>query len=117
MRSPAPGAEATAGSIRGVTRRPGSRSKPRLPTRHPRTVVDQLLEQKHHGGLGRSEPLRIIGAVLLVALWAADLAVDHTKVHKVLGFVLLAVLVRVTISDLEERRIKNVVTFPAAVAA
>ena len=80
-------------------------------------MVDQLLEQKHHGGLGRSEPLRIIGAVLLVALWAADLAVDHTKVHKVLGFVLLAVLVRVTISDLEERRIKNVVTFPAAVAA
>ena len=80
-------------------------------------MADQLVEQKGSGGLGRNEPLRIIAAVLLVALWAANLAVDHTKVQTVLGFVLLAVLVRVTISDLEERRIKNVVTIPAAIAA
>jgi leader peptidase (prepilin peptidase)/N-methyltransferase len=80
-------------------------------------VADQLVEQKPNGGIGRNEPLRIAGAVVLVALWVANLAVDHTNVQKVLGFVLIAVLVRVTISDLEERRIKNVVTFPAAIAA
>ncbi len=78
-------------------------------------MAEQLAEQKR--GIGRSEPLRIAGAVLLVALWAANLAVHHSTVQKVLGFVLIAVLVRVTISDLEERRIKNVVTFPAAIAA
>jgi leader peptidase (prepilin peptidase)/N-methyltransferase len=78
-------------------------------------VAEQLGEQKR--GIGRSEPLRIAGAVLLVALWAANLVVHHSTVEKVLGFVLIAVLVRVTISDLEERRIKNVVTFPAAIAA
>jgi leader peptidase (prepilin peptidase)/N-methyltransferase len=80
-------------------------------------VAEQLGEQKRSGGIGRSEPLRIAGAVLLVALWAANLVVHHSTVQKVLGFVLMAVLVWVTISDLEERRIKNVVTFPAAIAA
>jgi leader peptidase (prepilin peptidase) / N-methyltransferase len=69
------------------------------------------------GGIGRSEPLRIAGTVLLIALWAADLAVHHSTVQKVLGLVLIAVLVRITVSDLEERRIKNGVTFPAALAA
>jgi leader peptidase (prepilin peptidase)/N-methyltransferase len=69
------------------------------------------------GGIGRSEPLRIAGTVLLIALWVADLAVHHSTVQKVLGLVLIAVLVRITVSDLEERRIKNGVTFPAALAA
>jgi leader peptidase (prepilin peptidase)/N-methyltransferase len=68
-------------------------------------------------GIGRNEPLRIIGTVVLIALWVADLAVHHTTAQKVLGLVLIAVLVRVTVSDLEERRIKNMVTFPAAIAA
>jgi leader peptidase (prepilin peptidase) / N-methyltransferase len=68
-------------------------------------------------GIGRNEPLRIAGTVLLIALWVVDLAVHHSTVQKVLGLVLIAVLVRITISDLEERRIKNGVTFPAAVAA
>ena len=68
-------------------------------------------------GMGRSEPLRLIGTVLLIALWVADLAVHQTTVHKVLGFVLVPVLVRVTISDLEERRIRNLVTLPAAILA
>ncbi len=80
-------------------------------------MAEQLVEEKRSGGLGRSEPLRIIGTILLVALWVANLAVHHSTVQKVLGFVLIAVLVRVTISDLEERRIKNAVTFPAALAA
>lgn len=80
-------------------------------------MAERAVEEKRSGGIGRNEPLRIIGAVLMVVLWAANLAVDHTTVQKVLGFVLIAVLVRVTISDLEERRIKNVVTFPAAIAA
>lgn len=72
---------------------------------------------KRKGGTGRSEPLRIAVTVLMIALWVADLAVHHSTAQKVLGFVLIAVLARVTISDLEERRIKNSVTFPAALAA
>jgi leader peptidase (prepilin peptidase)/N-methyltransferase len=55
--------------------------------------------------------------VLTVALWVADLLVHHSNEQKVLGFVLIPVLVHVAITDLEERRIKNLVTFPAAVAA
>lgn len=74
-------------------------------------------EAQRSRGIGRSEPLRIVGTVVLLALWAADLAVDHTTAQKVLGLALIAVLVRVTISDLEDRRIRNRVTFPAAVAA
>lgn len=70
-----------------------------------------------NGGLGRNEPLRIAATVLLIALWVADLAVHHSNTQKVLGFLLIAVLVRVTITDLEERKIKNRVTFPAAIAA
>ncbi len=69
------------------------------------------------GGTGRNEPLRIAGTVLLIALWVADLAAHHSTTQKVLGFVLVAVLVRVTITDLEERKIKNRMTFPAAIAA
>jgi leader peptidase (prepilin peptidase)/N-methyltransferase len=80
-------------------------------------MAGQPAEQQRSAGFGRNEPLRIAGTVLLVALWVADLAVHHSTVQKVLGFVLIAVLVRITVSDLEERRIKNHVTFPAAVLA
>jgi prepilin signal peptidase PulO-like enzyme (type II secretory pathway) len=80
-------------------------------------VAGQVEDEKRSAGIGRSEPLRIAGAVVLVALWAANVAVHHTTVETVLGFVLIAVLVQVTITDLEERRIKNLVTFPAAAAA
>ena len=69
------------------------------------------------GGIGRNEPLRVAATVLLIALWVADLVVHHSNTQKVLGFVLIAVLVRITITDLEERKIKNRVTFPAAIAA
>jgi leader peptidase (prepilin peptidase)/N-methyltransferase len=75
------------------------------------------VEPKRHGGSGRSAPLRATGAALLVVLWVVDLAVHHSSTQKVLGLVLLAVLVRVTVSDLEERRIPNRVTLPASVAA
>jgi prepilin signal peptidase PulO-like enzyme (type II secretory pathway) len=68
-------------------------------------------------GSGRSEPLRIIGAVVMVALWVADLQLRRSTEQHVLGLLLIAVLVSVTISDLEERRIKNSVTLPASVAA
>lgn len=74
-------------------------------------------EAPSNGGIGRSEPLRIAGTAVLIGLWVADLVVHHSTVQKVLGLVLVAVLVRSTITDLEERRIKNGVTFPAAVAA
>jgi leader peptidase (prepilin peptidase) / N-methyltransferase len=75
------------------------------------------LSFKRKGDTGRNQPLRLAGTVLLIALWVADLAVHHSTVQKVLGVVLIAVLVRITITDLEERRIKNRVTFPAAIAA
>lgn len=80
-------------------------------------MADESVEAKPRRGVGRSEPLRLAGAVLLIALWVADLAVHHSTVQKVLGLVLVAVLVQVSVSDLEERRIRNVVTLPAAVAA
>lgn len=83
-----------------------------------RTVASQTSPKIiRKGGIGRNEPLRIAGTTLMIALWAADLAVRHSTTQKVLGLVLIAVLVRITISDLEERRIRNGVTFPAAVAA
>ena len=68
-------------------------------------------------GVGRSQPLRIVALVLLLALWASELALAHTTVQRVLGVVLLAVLARVTVSDLEARRIPNRVTLPAGVLA
>lgn len=81
-------------------------------------MADQIIpDETRRGGIGRNEPLRLVGSVVMIALWVADLAVRHSTVQKVLGFVLIAVLVRITISDLEERRISNLVTFPAAVAA
>lgn len=80
-------------------------------------MADQTAGAETSRGIGRNEPLRLVGAVVMVALWVADLMVHHSTVQKVLGLVLVAVLVRITISDLEERRIRNRVTFPAAVAA
>ncbi|MDE3131034.1 MAG: prepilin peptidase, partial [Acidobacteriota bacterium] len=80
-------------------------------------MADETVEVEENRGIGRNEPLRIAGTALLVALWVADLAIHHSTVHKVLGLVLIAVLVRITISDLEQRRITNRVTFPAAIAA
>ncbi len=80
-------------------------------------MAEQITELQERPGIGRSEPLRIVGSVLLVALWVADLIVRHSTAQKVLGLLLIAVLVRISISDLEERRIRNVVTFPAAAAA
>jgi leader peptidase (prepilin peptidase)/N-methyltransferase len=81
-------------------------------------VAKQIIpEAPPKGGMGRNEPLRIAGTGVLIALWVADLVVHHSTAQKVLGLVLIAVLVRSTISDIEERRIKNGVTFPAAVAA
>ncbi|MDE3134639.1 MAG: prepilin peptidase [Acidobacteriota bacterium] len=80
-------------------------------------MADETVEAKPSRGIGRSEPLRLAGAVLLIGLWVADLVVHHTTVQKVLGLVLVAVLVQISVSDLEERRIRNVVTLPAAIAA
>ncbi len=72
---------------------------------------------KRKGGTGRNEPLRVAGTVALIALWVWELTLHRSTVDHVLGLVLIAVLVRVTISDLEERRITNSVTFPASIAA
>ncbi len=69
------------------------------------------------GGIGRSEPLRIVAIVLLIALWIVELKLRRSTEQHALGLVLILVLVRVTVSDLEERRIKNSVTLPASVAA
>lgn len=72
---------------------------------------------KGNVGTGRNEPLRIVGTVLLIALWIVDLELHRSTEQHVLGLVLIAVLVRITISDLEERRIQNTVTLPASLAA
>ncbi|HET9093548.1 MAG TPA: A24 family peptidase [Solirubrobacteraceae bacterium] len=69
------------------------------------------------GGTGRNEPLRVAATVLLIALWVLELALHRTLTQHVLGIVLIAVLVRITVTDLEERRIKNRVTVPAALLA
>lgn len=80
-------------------------------------MAEQTVEGEQQVGVGRSEPLRLVGTVLLVILWAADLLVHHSDVQRVLGFVLIAVLVRATITDLEERRIRNPLTLSASVVA
>jgi leader peptidase (prepilin peptidase)/N-methyltransferase len=77
-------------------------------------MAEQTPESKPGGGTGRNEPLRLTVTVAMVGLWVADLLVHHSDVEKVLGFVLIAVLARVTITDIEERRIKNTLMIPAA---
>lgn len=77
----------------------------------------ETAEAEKHAGIGRSEPLRLTVTVLMVALWVADLLVHHTHVEKVLGLVLITVLARVTISDLEQRRIHNSLMLAAALVA
>jgi leader peptidase (prepilin peptidase)/N-methyltransferase len=79
--------------------------------------VAKQISLKRKGGIGRNEPLRIAGTVLMIALWIVEVKLHRPTVQHVLGFVLIAVLVRVTISDLEERRIRNSVTLPASIAA
>jgi leader peptidase (prepilin peptidase) / N-methyltransferase len=67
-------------------------------------------------GTGRSEPLRIAVTATMVALWVADLAVDHhSAVRRVLGFALIAVLARATVTDIESRRIPNWLTIGASI--
>jgi prepilin signal peptidase PulO-like enzyme (type II secretory pathway) len=68
-------------------------------------------------GTGRNEPLRIAVAAAMIGLWVADLAVpDHSSVRRVLGLVLIAVLARATVTDIEQRRIPNLLTLTASVA-
>jgi leader peptidase (prepilin peptidase) / N-methyltransferase len=74
-------------------------------------------EQAASPGTGRNEPLRVAVTVAMIALWVGDLAVpDHSSVRRVLGFVLIAVLARATITDIEQRRIPNLLTLAASIA-
>ncbi len=68
-------------------------------------------------GIGPNQPLRLVGVALVVLLWIADLLTNHTHVEKVLGLVLIAVLIQAAVGDIEDRRIRNRLTVPAAVAA
>ncbi len=68
-------------------------------------------------GMGANGPLRLIAAVTAVALWVAVIALHDALTPRLLGLVLVAVLARVTVTDLEERRIPNRVTVPASFAA
>jgi leader peptidase (prepilin peptidase)/N-methyltransferase len=52
-----------------------------------------------------------------VALEVAILLIHRTTVQRVLDMVLVAVLVPITVIDIESRRIPNVITGPAALAA
>jgi len=85
--------------------------------KEPNAANEPETAARGRGGIGRSEPLRVAAAAATVALWVADLVVPHSGTQKVLGLALVAVLCSVTVSDLEERRIKNRVTFPAAIVA
>jgi leader peptidase (prepilin peptidase)/N-methyltransferase len=67
--------------------------------------------------MGANGPLRLIAAVTAVALWVAVIALHDALTPRLLGLVLVAVLARVTVTDLEERRIPNRVTVPASFAA
>ena len=80
-------------------------------------MARQVSLEERNGGIGRNEPLRIAGTVLLIALWALDLTLHRSTVQHVLGVVLIAVLVRATITDLEERRIRNGLTLAASIIA
>ena len=77
----------------------------------------EQIKPTRKGGIGRNEPLRIVGLVLLIALWFVELKLHRTTEQHALGMVLILVLVRITISDLEERRIRNSVTLSASIAA
>jgi leader peptidase (prepilin peptidase) / N-methyltransferase len=80
-------------------------------------LAEQTTEAKPSAGIGRSEPLRLVVGVAMIALWVADLIVHHSNVQKVLGLVLIAVLARVTITDIEQRRIRNTLMIAASFAA
>jgi prepilin signal peptidase PulO-like enzyme (type II secretory pathway) len=79
--------------------------------------VARQISLRRRDGSGRSDPLRIAGTVLMIALWVFELKLHRSTAEHVLGLVLITVLVSVTVSDLEERRIKNSVTLPASIAA
>jgi prepilin signal peptidase PulO-like enzyme (type II secretory pathway) len=80
-------------------------------------VAEQIPDSDPKAGIGRNQPLRLSVAVAMVAIWVADLLVHHSHVEKVLGFVLIAVLARITVTDIEERRIPDRVTVPASAVA
>lgn len=80
-------------------------------------MAEQTSTNRPRAGIGRNEPLRLSVTVAMIALWAANLLVHHSHEQKVLGFVLITVLARVTITDIEERRIKNLLMIPASAAA
>lgn len=118
MRSTVRGVAVTVSSIPAATPRPARRSKPpRLTEAMGQNVAEQSAEPQKSAGIGRSQPLRLAVTIAMVGLWVADLLVDHSHVEKVLGFVLIAVLAQVTITDIEERRIRNTLMIPASAAA
>ncbi len=80
-------------------------------------MANETVEPQPNAGIGRNQPLRLAGAALVLVLWVANLLTHHTSVQKVLGLVLILVLVQAAIGDIEERRIRNRLTVPAAVAA
>jgi len=80
-------------------------------------MAEQTSPAPAGAGIGPSTPLRLFGAGVVLAPWAAVLALHDTLTPRLLGLVLVAVLVEVSVNDLEERRIPNRVTVPASFAA
>jgi leader peptidase (prepilin peptidase)/N-methyltransferase len=80
-------------------------------------MAEQTPPVRADAGIGESTPLRLLGGLVIFALWVAEIFVRATVDPRLLGFVLIPVLVTVAITDLEERRIRNRVTVPASVAA
>jgi leader peptidase (prepilin peptidase) / N-methyltransferase len=81
-------------------------------------VVSWLLLRGHCRSCGeRISPRYPIVELLTAALAVSVVVVHHTTVRLVLGLALVAVLVPVSLIDLDTRRIPNKITGPAALAA
>jgi leader peptidase (prepilin peptidase)/N-methyltransferase len=69
------------------------------------------------GGVTAPTKRDLLTALLTAALWVAVVLVKHGANEIALGLALVAVLVPVTLTDLEHRLIPNRITGPGAVAA
>jgi len=69
------------------------------------------------GGLPRPTTRDLATALVTAALWVAVVLIKHGANQVLLGLALVAVLVPVTLTDIEHRLIPNRITGPGAVAA
>ena len=81
-------------------------------------IAGRLIHGGRYRGCGHAIPIRYaIVEVLTAGLAVAIVLARHEAVERVLGLVLLAALIPISLIDLDTRRIPNVITGPAAVLA